>query len=415
MDEPIEAGYYEVLKQWEEEGHKRPTSFTEKKSADDFITSDDRQFVAQTESRGYDMSVYHWKEQHSVTVEIDIEQSGLYEIGFEYYPLSDGIVPIEGALQIDGEYPFSESRRIEFSTYWQHASDSFETDRYGNEIIPEQIQSQEWQYTKAVDSNQMNARPLQYYFSEGTHEITLINLREELLLGSIEVTSVTERLTYDEYRSQLPEGELVQDLLTVEAEHPYEKNSSYIRPIATQDPSVYPYDTSNQLLNTFGGESWTDSGHSVSWKVDVEKSGYYQLTFKAMQNKESHSPVFRQLSINGQVPFLEVESYPFLYDEKWVNETLGNNENEPYLFYLQKGENIITLTADASPYQPSLYEMNQMMRRIEEMALSIKQLTGNQQDRSRGWRINEYIPDIEERLVEWAESLEGHIDFFLPH
>jgi len=56
--------------------------------------------------------------------------------------------------------------------------------------------------------------------------------------------------------------------------------------------------------------------------------------------------------------------------------------------------------------EPTINTINEILREMQEFALSIKKLTGNQNDRSRGWKISEYIPDVGERLAGWASRLE---------
>ncbi|MCP3028551.1 extracellular solute-binding protein [Halobacillus sp. A5] len=407
-----EQSYRLVLNEWKEQGVDSAAQFERTISPSSFTDMDEEELLSSSESKGYEDRVFYWHNQESLTVEVEVEEEGLYEIGFDYLPQGDLIMPIEGAIQVNGEYPFGESRQIEFPSKWKNETEDFETDRSGNEIIPDQETIEEWSHVKAEDSTYMYKRPLQYHLEEGTNTITLSNLRGEMLVGDVHVTSPESIPAYEDYVEDYPDAEKQEDLQTIEAEHPSEKNSSYIRPETTEDPSVNPYDREQLLLNTLGGDSWSEPGQTVSWEVEAEEAGFYQLSFKTRQDNESRSPVYRQVLINDRVPFEEAQSYPFSYSKEWRNETLSSEEGEPYSFYLEEGTNTVSLKADPSPHADVLFTIDEVMQEIDELSLSIRKLVGNQQG-SRDWEIEEYIPDIEDQLNGWAHRLNEQVDYLL--
>ena len=412
-EQVIEPRYLSILKQWNEVGQGNAQDFERVVTPADFLSIDENSLLSGGESKEYGDQVYAWKNKNTVTIEVDVEEEGLYELGFDYYPLGEGIVPIEGSIKVNGEYPYFESRRITFPKDWKSATDDFEQDRFGDEIIPAQLPIEQWHFIKAEDSSHLQARPLKYQLKEGINTITLENIRGEMLLGNIYVSGVGTIPTYDEYRENKALDLTETKSITIEAEHPLKKNSSFIRPVNRQDASVVPYERDKRLLNAIGGESWETSGQTATWEMEVEEAGYYQISLKVLQEKQTGFPVFRTVMINGEVPFEEVESYSFQQEKKWVNESLSNEDGEPYYFYLEKGKNTLTLKGDASPVNRTLFEMDEVMKGIEQLSLSIKRLTGNNQDRSRGWRITEYMPEIEGELTSWADKLEGESEYLL--
>ncbi|CAG9620783.1 extracellular solute-binding protein [Sutcliffiella rhizosphaerae] len=412
-EQVIEPSYLSILEQWNEVGQGSAQNFERVVPPTAFLSMDENKLQSENESKEYGSQVYAWDNQDSIDIEVEVEVEGLYELGFDYFPLGEGIVPIEGSIQVNGEYPYFESRRVIFPKDWKSAINEFEQDRFGDEIIPAQVPMEQWHFVKAEDSSYLQARPLMFHLNEGKNTITLSNIRGEMLLGNIYVNSVGTIPTYEEYLKQ-QEGSMTQTgIVTVEAEHPTKKNSSFIRPVNRQDASVVPYKRDQRLLNAIGGESWETSGQSASWEIEVEEDGYYHITLKVLQEKQSGFPVFRTVMINGEVPFEEVENYSFQQKKSWINETLSNEDGESYSFYLTKGKNTLTLKADASPVNRTLFEMDAVMKGIEELSLSIKRLTGNNQDRSRGWRITEYLPEIEGQLSGWADKLETESEYLL--
>ncbi|KMK74696.1 extracellular solute-binding protein [Alkalihalobacillus pseudalcaliphilus] len=407
----IEQNYHLTLEEWKNQGIDSTEPFFQAINPSSFIMEDRQQLVESSDSEGYGDRVFYWHNQESVVVEVEVEEEGLYELSFDYYPLGDLIVPIEGAIEVNGEYPFFESRRIVFPVNWQNESNDFDIDRFGNEIIPKQVPQEEWHHIKALDSSHMQSRPLKFHLEAGSNEIQLENLRGELLLGDVFVTSVTDTPTYEQYLQDGKGLAFEGDYLTFEAEYPFYKNSSYVRPTSVQDPSVVPYESDRQLLNTFGGDSWMKPGQKATWEVEVPEAGYYQLTLKVKQNIGTSAISYRTLSINGDIPFLEVEQYPFSNRSEWYNETFSHENGEPFYFFFEEGKNEITLEADATPNARVLRTIDEVMAGIEELSLDIRKLTGNQQDRSRDWVISDYIPGIDVRLTEWAKMLEVEVSY----
>lgn len=411
-EQVVEENYHTVLENWKKEGKKDASTFEASVSPSNFQTADEKNLLPIEKSKGYKDRVFYWHNQASVSYEVDIKEAGLYELSFDYYPLSNEVVPIEGAIQVNGKYSFYESRRIVFPADWKNAKQTFKKDRFGNDMIPKQKRIEEWSRITAEDASQLQAEPLKYELQKGKNTITLTNLSGEMLLGNAYVTSPGKLPSYKDYIKKHKDQKLVEDaLITREAEKDYEKNSSYIRPFAANDTSAVPSSPKKLLLNTVGGESWTKSGQTVNWKVNAKKDGFYKLTFKVLQNKETTGPVFRKLLIDGEVPFAEAAPITFDFNKNWSNVTLEDKNGKAFLFYLSKGEHEIGLEADASPVEPVLHTTNNIMREMEELTLEIRKLTGNQTDTARGWKISEYIPGIDKKLAGWADELEKELKY----
>ncbi|WP_066193289.1 extracellular solute-binding protein [Gracilibacillus timonensis] len=403
-----EPHYYNKLNEWQEAGLDRIAPYEQSIPPSAFIDGGENILPAE-ESNEYGDSVFYWHNQNAATLEVEVEEAGLYELSIDYSPQGDSIIPVEGAIQVNGEYQYEESRRIVFPTFWQNQTDQFETDRSGNEMIPEQVKVPDWKQMKIEDSQYLYKGPLRFHLEEGENTITLNNLRGEMLIGNVEISSFQLDRTYEEYREMHQEATIQEEMIIHESEQLLEKNNSYIRPVSTSDPSVHPYDNDMLHLNTLGGESWDTPGQAVSWDIEVESAGLYQLSFKALQEKESSSPVYRTLLINDEVPFEEMEAYSFPYSKSWYQETLSNPDGEPYLFYLEEGTNKITLQANAYPHAQALFTIDEVMQEIEELSLSIRKLTGNQEG-ERDWEIDEYLPGIDEELMAWTERLEEEME-----
>ncbi|XZF77867.1 extracellular solute-binding protein [Bacillus sp. AL-1R] len=398
----VEKQFHQVLKEWEKQV-KNSTSFESAVSPNLFKNVDKKEYVSANNSKDYNESVINFSNNKSIDIEVNIPEDALYEIGFDYYGLSKEILNPELSIKINGQFQFYESRRIVAPINWKDKSKKFEKNNYGNELIPEQIQIKEWNHALAQDPSNLQPEPLRFHLKKGKNIITLTNTSGNMLLGKVYVKSPKKLFSYKEYKEKYFNQKVQSDLITIEAERPFVKNTSRIRPTSIKSPDVIPYKSNELLLNTlYGGES---AGESVTWKVNVENAGNYVLSFKMLQNDKSGSPVFRSVLIDGKVPFQEVEHYKFDFSEKWHNRTLSDEKDNPYYFYLNKGEHEITLVADASPVEPIIHNLKEIMDEINDLSLSIKKLTGNSTDRNRDWKITEYLPDIKEQLTSWTEKL----------
>lgn len=394
----VEDRYTYVLNRWYREGIGDSTSFE--------ATIPPTQF-----------NIQNWDGRLSkdakISFDVEVEEGGLYEIGFDYRPLDDSIVPIEIAIEIDGEFQHYESRRIVLPVNWQYGESKFEIDRYGNEILPKQHKIDKWYYKVARDASNIQERPLKFYLKEGTNTITITGIGAQFMLGNVYINSPKELINYGEYISNMEDdtssGESI--LLEYEAEGFSYVNSPSIKPSSLRDVSASPYDYTCERINVVDGKAWKDGGGIITWEIDVERAGYYNLAFKVRQDEKPNSPVFRNLYIDGEIPFEEVKHYPFEFSENWTNIQISAKDKVSYKFYLDEGVHTISLEVDASPMRPVIEEATRVMNEINDLSLEIKKLTGNRYDKYRDWTITDYIPDIGKRLTTWQEDLSVQYDY----
>jgi ABC-type glycerol-3-phosphate transport system substrate-binding protein len=157
-----------------------------------------------------------------------------------------------------------------------------------------------------------------------------------------------------------------------------------------------------------GGTSWQRSGTAVFYEFDVPADGLYSITLRALQNTRVNAAVYRRVTLDDQVLFDELHTLPFGYSTQWENVTLGGDT--PYRFFLEQGRHVLGIEANRSPYAPAVERIRQVLATINELALEIKQLTGNQVDPFKEWVLSDYIPDIREQLLAIADQLRADQD-----
>ncbi|MBP5263625.1 MAG: ABC transporter substrate-binding protein, partial [Lachnospiraceae bacterium] len=138
-----------------------------------------------------------------VTWKVNIPQSGFYNLRLEYLlPQSRGVAA-ERSLMIDGELPFEDAGNMVFSRIWTDGGEK-RVDNQGNEIRPSQVEIYDWQVGYCKDSMGYVADPYEFYFEQGTREITFTAVNEPMVLKALTVSAVQETKSYAEYAASLP-------------------------------------------------------------------------------------------------------------------------------------------------------------------------------------------------------------------
>ena len=348
------------------------------------------------------------QQDEEITFKVNIDEDNFYTVSFDMLAAGSPLVKPEGQLQVDGDFPVSDARRIVFPIFYQNQSNEFPLDRYGNQALIPQVQMMRWAKVPMRDANFSLEYPVQIYLTKGEHRFNFQVTQEAMYLGSVYIQPFTEYKDYQQYLADNPALDSNGFLIEMEAEFPAFKNDTSIRPVHTRSLEVTPYDTYKLMLNTLGGESWQDSGTTVYYEFEVPEDGYYYITLRAIQNTKNNFTVYRKIAINDEVPFKQVNQVPFRYSTDWSNQIIGGET--PFKIYLSKGSNILGIEATDSPYRIAIERIQQALIDINNLSLEIKKLTGNQPNRYKEWEITEYIPDLKQRLVKMADELQADKD-----
>lgn len=333
---------------------------------------------------------------------VTLVAGGEYTLVFDVAVPAESLPP-EGQLRVDGEFPLDDLQRFTFPVYYRNSTDVFPTDRYGNDALMSQVRDVRWTRAAARDVNFSQPYPLRIPLTAGTHHVAFTLTTGTLYLGSIYVAPFEPYPDYAAYLAAQDAADAPDVVITLEAELPSYKNDTSVRPAGDRSLTVTPYDTYCLLLNTLGGESWKRSGSAVYYMFDAPEDGLYAITLRALQNTRSNFTVFRRITINGAVPFAEFNAVAFPYSADWADVHLGGED--PYRVFLHQGVNVLGIEATNAPYLSAIETIQAALLDINNLALEIRHLTGNQRDPFREWVISDYIPDIEERLNTIAQHL----------
>ncbi len=338
----------------------------------------------------------------TLTFEVAIPSAGEFTLAFDAAVPAESVAA-EGQMRVDGQFPNSNLQRVIFPVYYRSVGDVFPKDRYGNDALIRQERDVRWTTAAARDVNFSQPYPIQLSLTAGVHRFEFTLTEGELYLGSIYVTAFSPYPDYADYLAAHAAADTSGFSVTLEAELPSYKNDTAARPASSRGLTVTPYDTYCLLLNTLGGESWNKSGSAVYYEFSVPQDGLYAITLRVQQNTRSNFTVFRRITINGEVPFEQFNAVPFTYSVDWEDVHLGGET--PYKVFLRQGVNVLGIEATNAPYLTAIDTIQNALLDINNLALEIRRLTGNQRDPFKEWVIADYIPDIEERLNAIARKL----------
>lgn len=342
-----------------------------------------------------------------VTWKFVVPQTGLYNLTFRYYPTISKGGAIERTLYLDGKIPYQQAAYLRFSRIYTDAEEGIVEDGNGNDLRPEQVESPRWITWMMRDSNEYIRENLKLYLTAGEHTLSLEAVKEELQLDTIEFSQAEEPEAYDAYQKEISgQASGGETLQWVEAEEPQEKSNFTIYPLFDKkSPATYPQDPIKVRLNTIGGGKWAAAGQWISWQVDIQESGYYQIAPRYRQDTYAGGYVSRRLEIDGKCPFEEAEAIRFNYTDKWRIDPLGDGE-QPFVFYLEKGIHTVTMSVVMGDMAEVLRRVNNTLTGLNADYRRILMLTGTSPDIYRDYDFENLIPDVLEDLQARSEELQ---------
>lgn len=353
-------------------------------------------------------------ESSEVTWTVEVPQAGLYNLRIKYYTVPSRGVDVERALYINGELPFSGADTLLFSRLWQDGSE-VKTDNQGNEIRPSQVEAYAWQTVFCRDALGYTVEPYCFYFQEGENTITLHAVNEPVILGGIELTAISALASYVDYSAAQPDVTMTDAgktyLQTVQGEASTLRSSpSLYAKYDRSSAATVPYSVTNTVLNYIGGTAWNTAGQWIEWEVEVPEDGYYNITIKGRQNYSRGGLSCRTMYIDGVVPFSEMQSITFFYQNAWNAMTLSDEDGTPYRFYLTKGAHTIRLEATMGAMGSILEEMQDSIYRLNQIYRKLLILTGVNPDTFRDYNIAKVYPEVIEAMDLESKRLYNLVD-----
>lgn len=336
---------------------------------------------------------------NKVGLKVDVPQNGLYWMNFDYMSYDDSILPVSMALKVDGEYPFYETRNMEFETTWKKL-DEPSYDRYDNEVvtIPEKVV--QWESKYVMDSSYRHSVPLKIELSEGEHTLELEIKEGNILFGDITLVAPKEVPEYS--GSEKAEGDYI---TCVEGENYKYTNSSSIHAVVEYDTSLTPYEVKNTVLNTIDSDSFNTSGQMITYEMEVEQAGNYYIGLNYRQSEKTDFPVFVDVTVDGELPNTAFQSYALAYSAKYQITGLKDSNGDLLSVHLEPGKHLIGFQISMDPICGTMEEIDIIMSAVNDLALEITKVAGTNSDKYRDLKLTRYIPGVDKTLADYAQRL----------
>jgi len=369
-----------------------------------------------TDYEGKDGKSLYLPDVGTVTWSVKIPETGMYAAVLEYYPVDAKSTSIERSLYIDGKIPFSEARYLTMTKVWQDnylgEFGVFATDNAGNDVRPTKSQDPEWRIYEFCDSTGFYIDSFSFYLTEGEHTISFEPVREPMVVSTLKFVPVKEvRVpTYEEYVADLKAKGAAEVAATVtpvkvDAEKPVYVSEQVIYPLSDRTSAISdPQDASVLRLNTIGGSKWSTVGQWIRYEVEVPESGFYNIAMRFKQSLLTGMYTSRRIKINGSVPFQEASYLQFNYDSNWQSSLLNDGAQE-FMFYLEKGKNVIEFEASLGHVATTLRDVDQVLDDLNAAYLKILMITGAAPDEYRDYGFSRLIPDTIKSLAHSADKL----------
>lgn len=361
------------------------------------------------------------EDEGTITWQVDIVESGFYNMMFRYYPIEGYSSAIERAIAINGEVPFDSASAMAFSRIWADSETSYTLDENGNKLFkedlngnatkPQQVEKRSFISAYAKDAMGYATENFKFYLEAGTSYISFISVKEPILLDTLTIKSVKEAKTYEQYLAEMetlhgsvssyPQGLEAR----VEGENTFTKSSPTLYPATDRSSSkTTPFSYKTTVLNTIGGESWSTVGDWISWNINVPEDGYYKISMRVKQNTVKGMYSTRVVYINDQVLFDELNTIIFPYSNKWYNFTLGD-ENGDFLIYLNKGVNTIKMEVSLGAYSSLIERIQESIDNLSALYRAIIAYTTVNPDANRDYELDKKFPHMMTQFEEYKNEL----------
>ena len=363
--------------------------------------ADSRQKLTE-ETQSYEGSSQVLKLSTGDTAEVEIKapEDGLYYLDMDYLSYDESILPISLGMQVDGAYPFYECRNMELMTTWKLSKEP-SYDRYNNEVVAIPEKDIKWETQSLTDSSYRHSVPLKLELKAGVHKLKFTIKEGNFLMGDMKLKAPETIPAYS--GSEKAEGS---ELITVQGEKYSSTNSSSIHAVVEYDTALDPYEVDDTVLNTLDSDSFSEAGQKVTYSFDVKTEGNYNIALNYRQSEKTDFPVFVDVEVDGKIPSEAFRSYGMAYTTNYKTATLMDPDGKNLTVHLTPGTHTVSYTLSMDNICYIMEELDKVMSDVNDLALEITKVAGNNADKYRDLKLSRYIPNLEETLNGYAETLE---------
>lgn len=348
--------------------------------------------------------------------EVDAPEEGMYEITVEYVQPKDNVRDIVIDVEVNGRIPFEEASGITLPRIYKNEG-GIRTDANGNEIAPRQVMVLEPVSHTLMSTSGFYEGNYQFPMKKGKNSIRLLCTNTDAEILGVTIAPKREVPSYQEYLEAHSGKDTGGKIIVIQAETAKEKTTSMLYPTydrnnaATQSADGSLNSPSVIRINTAGGEMWKQTGQWMSWDVEIEESGYYNIGFKYRQRYKDGLFTSRKVYIDGEVPFRAMEGVRFVYDEEWQTMTLADENGQEYRIWLEQGTHTLKMEVTMGIFADSLKNINSCVQKLNDLYLQIVMITGTSPDSYTDYFLKDRVENLEQILQESRTLLVQELDY----
>jgi len=133
---------------------------------EEFISTDGMRAEVIDSNESMGRKAVKTEELGSVTWEVDVQESGLYNIGIKYFPIEGKSSSIEREFYINGKLPFQGAATLTFPRSWENELAVIERDNRNNDLRPRQVENPIWMETDLKDAEGYYTEPYLFHFEK---------------------------------------------------------------------------------------------------------------------------------------------------------------------------------------------------------------------------------------------------------
>lgn len=344
---------------------------------------------------------------------VEIPKDAAYLLRLDYAVEENMGQILEVMLTVDGEYPFREATGLTLKRLWQDATE-IKQDSHGNDLVPEQREVVAWQQAALMDITGYTNDPYLVALTAGTHTVRLMAGDYPLYLAGASLGFEQALDSYDKVLADWQAAGLKPvetPPLTYAAEATQLKSDRTIFPVYDlANGSTVPSEPGVIKRNVIGGTNWKKAGEWITYEVNAPEEGLYLLTLKYRQNISMDTTVYRDIYVNGEIPYAELEDVAFPFSFRWANVTLQTADGKPLYVKLNKGPNLIRMETTTGACASLLLDVDALAKEMNDLYRRIIMVTSTSPDTMRDYFLTGEIRGLEEMLADMARRANEYAD-----
>ncbi len=346
--------------------------------------------------------------EHTAAWTVEVPETGLYELEITYLARGGNEAKVQRRLTIDGKVPYEEMNTLSLYRRFVEVGE-VRYNSIGDQVWPKQAEMPVWQTVRVADGQGIYVEPLKLYLTKGTHELALHQVDQPVVIASMALTSPKVYPTYAEVAASYEEKgytAVAKDVqVKLQAEESAWRSENVIRRESDADPKTEPRSGAQRVLNVVGGWRWRLGNATVAWEIDVPETGLYAIHLKVAQAQDPGMPSYRQIMIDGEIPFEEMKLYSFPYSDQWYLETLHGEDGKPYQFYLTEGKHTLSMAVKLGPIGEIMTRTEADTTYLGAVQREIVKITGTEPDYNYEYDLYRTMPGLSDQLTYLAGRL----------